>query len=391
MENTAPNQQWSLQFHEGGNAPSIAERKWAVNPDNPRCPFFNFVGNREALNLLSIGAYKALGHPNHLCADESFAILGPSSTGKTMLAKLFAKVVGLPFVELQGQQLTSMDVALKEIAKVLEETKFNHPVYGELDCGLVGGYNPNNPSDMGYFLLPPCIVFIDEVESLNKNLRKGLLKAIEADDRILATEKGWIADTQNVCWGIATTDAGQMADEFVNRFTRVDLNLYSKAEIAQIINYVHPDWDRSVCDLVAHYCGTVPRESKAFAKKMKTLHEMNESDCWETTALKCARAHQIDEFGMSHQRVRVLSALGQGPVASNRMPVLAGCKAKELDKFLMPPLMAITEDQPIPLVTISSQGYSITPAGLAELDQRQMKNSGTNAIARSVRDMYDAA
>jgi len=380
--------QYKLQFFDGDPPPNDL-RKWLVDHRNSKCPFYNFVGNREGVQLLSISAYSALGHPNHLCSGESFALLGPSSTGKTMLAKLFAQVVGLPFVEIQPQQINTVNDVLVEIAKVLETTYVHDPRFGKVSLQLVAGGNPNDPNDDSYFVIPPCIVFIDEVHGLKKKIETGLLKALESKDRVMETEKGWTADTSNVCWVVATTEKGDMLDAFVNRFTPVELNLYTKRQISTIVRKNHPDWPKNAADLVAHYCGTVPREALQFASKMVVLHEMIESDCWKETAAECAKYFQIDEHGMTHRRVKVLSALGQqGPIASNRLPVLAQCKEKQLVKYEMPPLMAQTADQKMPLVVTSSQGYTITPAGLVELDKRGISHLGWDAIAKSVRETY---
>ena len=48
-------------------------------------------------------AYTAWGRENHCCADLSFAMVGPASSGKTTLARLFAKTVMLPFIEVAPQ------------------------------------------------------------------------------------------------------------------------------------------------------------------------------------------------------------------------------------------------------------------------------------------------
>ena len=55
----------------------------------------------------------------------------------------------------------------------------------------------------------------------------------------------------------------------------------------------------------------------------------------------------------------------------------------------MPPLLAKTPDQSIPLVTVCTRGYSITPAGLAELDKRGISNRGFMAMPESVRSIFD--
>ena len=55
----------------------------------------------------------------------------------------------------------------------------------------------------------------------------------------------------------------------------------------------------------------------------------------------------------------------------------------------MPPLMCRTPDRE-PLVTVSSRGYTITKAGLDELDNRFISNRGFEAMPEHMRGETDA-
>ena len=48
-------------------------------------------------------------------------------------------------------------------------------------------------------------------------------------------------------------------------------------------------------------------------------------------------------------------------------------------KFLMPPLLTATENEPA-LVAVTSQGYSLTLAGVEELNKRGIPNKGEYAV-----------
>jgi len=352
------------------NAPSEDLRKLWVNPNNQENPFSKYVGNEQAVRRLSRAAYTALERYNRCCSDQYFAFLGPASTGKTTLAKMFAELMDIPFVEISPRSVKTLNDIFAQIAKVMEDTIFTESDGTTTSLELV-------ELDDGKFVLPPCIVFIDEVHSLRDNIVQGLLKATEKKDHTLVTEKGWSVNCANVCWMIATTDRGCLFDAFDTRFTKVNLRLYSLDEIAKIIQINYPDWDFEICQLVAKYAGKVPREALAFANEMELEHNMNDGD-WEEIAAIVAEDNGIDPFGMTYQRLAILKALGQGPIARARLPIVAGCKEGELDKFILPTLLATTPDQE-PLIEVTGRGYTITDSGIIELDKRNIKHLGSDA------------
>ena len=88
--------------------------------------------------------------------------------------------------------------------------------------------------------MPPCVVFIDEVHALPRNLIPELLKAVEPKDGILVVENGTEADCRKVCWIIATTERGLLFPPFENRFRKIHLEMYGAEEIAAIVQLDHP-------------------------------------------------------------------------------------------------------------------------------------------------------
>lgn len=334
----------------------VSQRLWC----DPNCfwsPFNNFIGNRSAVERLQISAYNALNNPLHKCSELSWALFGPSSTGKTTLAKLFAQVLGLPFIEIPGTACTSTDYILEKINDVLI-SKYGFPLV------FMG--------EEGFFKLPPMIIFIDEVHELPSAVEQGLLTGVERKDARLVTPKGFIADTSNVTWVIATTDSGDLFDAFVNRFTHIYLHPYTYEEISDIVKINFQDWSKEICSMVSKYSDRVPRTALAFASEMKLTKAFNKNESWEEIASKVAERNLIDEFGMSLRRVAVLKALFKyGAMAARNLGFQEGvnCKEKELIKYVLPPLLAATADQPR-LVMVSSRGISITEAGLDELKKR---------------------
>lgn len=349
------------------------DRRWAVDPKNPEFALNKFIGNKEAKRRLSRAVFSALGKENRCCADYSFALCGPASTGKTYLAKLFAEALDIPFVSVEPQSVRRVQDIFEEIEKACRE---HHE-----DIALV-------QNEDGGYILPPMVVFIDEVHNLRKSVVQGLLKATEPNDRTMVTEDGVRVCTSHVCWVIATTDRGDLFDAFDTRFQKVNLRLYTKREMARIIKMNNPDWDDETCLLVAKYNSHVPREALAFARDMRVEHEMNGGVSWEQAAAIVAKDHGIDRWGMTEARVEVLKALGQRPISSTQLQYVVHVKEDELKKFVMPPLLARTPASE-PLVTVSTKGYTITLDGLAELRRRGLPNRGLDAMPKQVRQMYE--
>lgn len=346
--------------------PTLAERTALVSRDNPKSPFAKFVGNEKAVRKLQAAAFDALGKPDHLCRDLAFSLFGPASCGKTTLAKLFARTVELPFVEVSPKSVKCMDDLLKLIDRTLN----------------VEGVPLVEVVRRDYYVLPPCIIFLDEVHAMSDGVVQGLLKATEHSDGVMVTESGKTVNCHNVCWMLATTDEGRLFDAFRTRFSPVNLKYLGKADIAKIIKLANPEFADDVCALVAHYNSRVPRKALEFARYMKMVQAMEPGRTWAEVAKEVATDEGIDEFGMHETHLAILKALGQGPIAKNRIVNVAGKKAEEVERFIMPWLLTETEDSPS-LVTVTNKGYTITPDGLKELEKRGVAHKGSAALAKA--------
>jgi Holliday junction resolvasome RuvABC ATP-dependent DNA helicase subunit len=359
--------------------PSDDVRRRLTDPRNPSCPLSRFVGNIQAKNIMQRAAFAAWGRPNHCCADLSFAMVGPASSGKTTLARLFGETVRIPFIEVPPRGLRDSNEFFQHIAVTLEKTLVIRVADNRIVSLKMVKPDPFRESDPT-MIVPPCIVFIDEVHGLPTNLRENLLKAIESKDRMLNIEGGWYADCQDVCWIVATTERGKLFGPFDSRFTKVELEMYGAEEIAQIVNLDHPHWNMPLCRLVAQYSSRMPREALDFAKSMVQEYELNGGDT-ESVAARVARSLRIDRYGLTRRRLNVLVALGQvGAVSKGRMADYAGCGIEELEKFVMPALLVATTEDPA-MVAVSSRGYAITWRGLEELDKRGIPHRGEEVVA----------
>jgi len=346
-------------------APTPEARLKAVSRDNPNCAFSKFVGNEKAVRKLQAAAFDALGKPDHLCRDLAFALYGPASSGKTTLAKLYARVVQLPFVEVSPKSVKSMDDLFVVIQRVLKEN----------------GVPLTEVVKDNYYVMPPAVLFFDEVHAVSQSVVDGLLKATEHSDATLVTENGDTVNCFNVCWMLATTDEGKLFDAFRTRFSPVNLKYLPRKDISKIVKLANPDFADDVCDLVAHYNSRVPRKALEFARYMKLVHQM-EPRSWEVVAKEVALDEGIDEHGMHETHLLILKALGQGPIAKNRIVNVAGKKAEEVERFIMPWLLTETEDSAA-FTVVTNKGYTITVAGLAELDKRKISHKGSAALPKA--------
>lgn len=343
-------------FDIGELPPSREERQWVVSKDNPDCPLNSFIGNAKAVDRLRRMAFCAFERYNHCCADLSVALIGPASTGKTTLAKLFAKTVGLPFIEIHPREISNSFDILTLIQESLPKW--------ELELTLL---------ESG-FVIPSSIIFIDEVHALRKPVIDALLKPTENNDGIMLvkdpkTKHIYNVNCLRVCWFIATTERGELPAPFDSRFTKVLMSLYTQAEVAGIIRHHKPHLSENVCLLIASFAGLVPREALDFATEVELEQKMSGLP-WEQVVHRVRKDNNIDEFGMSEQRLNILRALRRnGPIPMSRLSNVAHCKEEELKRYVLPPLFEYTRERDA-LISMSNRGCSLTKAGLKELEKR---------------------
>jgi Holliday junction resolvasome RuvABC ATP-dependent DNA helicase subunit len=338
---------------------SIVDCRSRVDSKNPNSPLFKIIGNEDAIELLSWILFDALNNAEHIC-KQNLAFVGPSSAGKTMISRVFAEVLGLPHVEISPKSVNNATDVVKSILHALNK-KISIP-YGN-----------------GNIVLPPMVILLDESHAFNDNVIQSLLKATDRNDATLSINNTTL-DCKNVCWHFATTDLGKMFDAFITRFERVNLRLYTKDEITQIIQKSNPDWDKSICMTVANYCNRIPREALTFAELVRKAYKFNPTTL-EEAAAAVAKKKGIDEYGMTNQRLNVLIALGQRPLSINQLCATVGCKEEELRKLILPWLLESTPDQNS-YVSITNR-HHITKEGLAELDKRGISHKGEAVLCMS--------
>lgn len=333
-------------------APTPDERRHMVDfVNNKACPLYRYIGNDHARRKLAEAAFVALKRGDHCCRELAVFLSGPASVGKTSLMKLFAELVGLPFVEVQPRSIKNVNDLFMAVRTQIEAT------------GLT-----LTPVGQKKYRLPPSIVFVDEVHGLSQHVVDALLKACEGKDCTLATERGETINCFSVCWCIATTEAGELFDAFESRFDEVKLSYYTRDQLAKIVKLNNPDLDEEVCRLIAKF-QRLPRKLLRFAQAMRNKREMYTEKPWEEIALEVAHDNGIDAHGMPAQQLAVLKALKKKAVAKDRLPVLLGVKKPEVERKILPLMLCSTADQAA-LVEVTGEGYTLTPAGHEELTKR---------------------
>lgn len=314
--------------------------------------FRRYVGNESALVKLKTAAFTALSRPNHQMSDLSFGFFGPPSCGKTTLARLYAEVVDLPYVELSAQSLEDLNYLLDKVSEACQRKRLR------LEKQMDGNY-----------YLPPVVIFIDEAHNLSKSVMQGLLKATEHEDRMMQCEDGTIVNTKCVTWMIATTDEGLLFDAFRTRFSPIHLKYLKKSDISKIVREKHPDLSSDACDRIAFYNSRIPRKALEFARYVEMYLRMREdlTDCEAVDEV--ATQEGIDSSGMHEVHLKVLLALKDGPVAKSRIGHITGRKTEENERYIMPWLLADVEDQPA-LVKVTTRGYILTKDGEEVIRQR---------------------
>lgn len=363
------NQVERMFFDIDGSYPDLPERPSKDDllsiVEDPNFPlnrkFIVSKKNEGAVHTVKLKILQALSRYNHSLgcsiigengySTNSCALVGESSVGKTHLAKLIAECISITFIEIQPKSVSDTQDIFNEIYKGFAEDGIE----------LV--------DDNGKFFLPPCIVFIDEVHELSGKLKnaEGLLNAIEPSDAILKTKDGLVIDCFNVCWIVATTEVGKLFHALKTRMDIIELYPPGFDEIAKIVQLDNPDWDKSLCELVAKFC-RVPREAKRFADKLRAQKAFYYGS-WEDSAIKIAKSKGIDEEGMHYKEIALLNAIKNGPVGKKNLPSLLQCQTEEVENDILPPLMRQYNDRP-PLIKMTRKGVTITESGKKELEKR---------------------
>ncbi len=309
------------------------EMKQLFDPDNPKCPFYGYVGNRQAVDeMLEIAraAYEQTGDWNgkrvtdRVC-PERIRLQGPPSAGKTSLVKRFAKLMGLPYIETDGAQIADLDVLLSLFKAAYEAVELPfEPV--------------SHRGEFEIYEAPPTIVFVDEVHLAPGRVQDSLLKATEADDGLLILEGAYI-DCRNVCFILGTTDGGKLRPAFKTRFQLVRLERHDENEVATIVHGRYNVFTREVCERIADL-KPIPREALSLGKRVQRVARTKK--CAPGVALEIlVKRDGLMSGGMSMLSIRLLKLLAgsEGGLSKKNMCTALEIDEEELANDILPGLM----------------------------------------------------
>lgn len=366
--------------------PSHDEICMALAENNQNCSLNDVVvspaneGNMRNLRRFAFSAYRS---PTRSCRGCNFGIYSPPGQGKTYVVKKFADTIKIPFVFVQSPALENTHMLFEQIS----------------DAFVKAGTPLVRQSDKEHdFYLPPCIVFFDEAHELRSSLMKGsLLNAMEPNDAMMIVKqpgtKGETlrVDCWEVCWVAATTDRGDLFDAFDSRLsTAIEWHPADGEELTQIVKVglakkvttgelpvVPPDY---ICSLISKY-QKVPRLAiHGFGTKVVQQKMYMPSCSWEECCQIVAGDIGLNDYGFTQKQTAILAALGQRPIAENRLADIARCRVAQVRKYELPALMQYTGGGPY-VVSVSGKGMCITKAGLQKLDTMGVKHNGHKITA----------
>jgi Holliday junction resolvasome RuvABC ATP-dependent DNA helicase subunit len=362
------------------DAPSDdAVRKYLISPNCPLNEIIVSDQNRKNFESLQLMCFSVLRKWDRNPRGNNFGLYCPPGQGKTYMMKKVAATLRIIFVFVQSPSIDSNYTLFEAIRTECEQ-------YG---CPLVSHKSPKGCD----FFLPPMLVFFDEAHKLPLAMMKGgLLNAMEPDDSVMAVHEpghrgnSFTVDCHNVCWSAATTDRGDLFDAFEQRL--LNPIQWSPATLKELPVMVKAGLDRKlkekeievevpmeVCEIIATY-QKIPRLAiHHFGMKVAQRKQFCPIDSWQKVCQDVAELLDLDDGGLSKRQIEILRALGQRPIAEDRLGNICGCRTKELQKFDLPGLSQYYDGGPF-IGTVSGRGVCITEGGLRQLEKRGISHKG---------------
>lgn len=337
------------------------DRKAAIS-NQVKAGFIGYIGNEEAVYAIERDLLMALAtEPPKL--TRAFLLWGPSSAGKTEMARRIAGVMGLPFSSFAGATMKNV----KQLVVTMERAAAS---YG-LPMRQVG-----ERGGMPIFKVPAMLVFVDEAHDMKESVQETFLTLIESKDRTAVIEidrEMRVYDVSDVGFIFATTHPHLLIRTFRNRCTEIALRSYTAGEVAEMVSNAYPDLPADVINDIATCCKCIPRKALDFARDVVAESATRDNPNLRECFARVARGRGIlGKNGTTRNDVHVLRVLAKlnGSSAKPR-PAGAGliaAQCQDIDRVEIR-----DEIEPFLLrqgfITSTERGRLITMKGRMVLDE----------------------
>ena len=261
---------------------------------------------------------------------ETILFTGPASTGKTLFSTSIAEALRLPYVEVTGTMLESVEKLFNQIDAELTARGQKFTLVGRR-----GG--------LPFRKYPPLVIFIDECHQLKRPVQDALLTMTEPSERAAKT-KTFIADMTESTVLLATTDSAKLTKPLKSRAREIRLQPYTRDEVAEIVGRIYKGWPLEARRLIAMAGRLTPRIAKERGKDLARILEQDHAGARPSVALVTdvmEKEWGLDRLGLSQQDHAYLSLVldSKGPAGlvnlASRMSLESDQVEQEIEPFLL--------------------------------------------------------
>jgi Holliday junction DNA helicase RuvB len=305
------------------------------------------VGQAEAKRTVQRLLGEAL-KSNPPVLPETILFTGPASTGKTLFSTSIADALRLPYVEVTGTMLESVEKLFEQIDAELASRGQKYAANGRR-----GG--------LPFRVYPPLVIFVDECHQLKRPVQDALLTMTEPSERTAKT-KGFIADMRQATVLLATTDSAKLTKPLKTRTREIRLQPYTRDEVAEIVGRIYKGWPLEVRRLIAMAGRITPRIAKERGRDLARILEQDHSGARPSEALVTEVMEKewgLDRLGLSQQDHAYLKLVldSKGPAGLVNLASRMSLESEQVEQEIEPFLLALG------LIDRTAKGRVLTDQG----------------------------